>query len=239
LEKTIGIFCPNYRRPRVLRLWLEHIQRLRQELSVYLPACVISEEEDKDLCGLYHVNHITCPNVPVTGKFNKGVEWTRDMGWDYALISASDDLFSTDTIKRYYEAAQEDFDLIGIKTIYFYGAEGRHRGKLIRFDASVILGVGKCISMRVLEAVEWRPWNRNRNWGMDAIASQNIKPHVKTTCVLSNPFVVDVKTKFNINKITLFSDKAERRKDPRLHFVDPQEFYKTLSDKEKERLFTL
>jgi hypothetical protein len=239
LTSTLGIFCPHFKRTKVLRLWLEQISRLRQELSINLPACVISEEDDKDLCGRYHVNHITQRNVPVTGKFNRGTEWVRDMGFDYALISGSDNLFSNDTIKRYLDATEEDFDLIGIKTIYFYAGDGQHRGKLIRFDASVMLGVGKCISRRVLEAVDWKPWNKNRNYAMDAIASQNIRPHVKTTCILSNPFVCDVKTRININKISLWTDKATRGRDPRLQFVDPQELYKNLSDKEKERLFTL
>lgn len=232
MENTIGIFCPNWKRPRVLHLWLEHINRIRHELPYNLPACVISEEEDKNLCGRYGVDHITQENQPVSNKFNRGVEWARDMGLDYALVSGSDDLFSTDTIKRYFEEADKGYDLIALKSIYFYSAQGLYRGQLVRFDAKTYLGVGKCISRRVLESVEWRPWNRNRNWGLDAIAWLNIRPHVKTISVIEDAMVTDIKSRTNINKDSLWMKKIQLRRDP-------QEFYKTLSDKEKEILFSL
>lgn len=232
MNPSIGIIAPNYQRPKVLHLFCESIKRIRKELDNYIPVCVISDEEDKNLCGAYHINHITQKNLPVTDKFNRGVAWARDMNFDHILISGSDDIFSTDTIRRIMEATSEGYDLIGVNRLYFYAGDGLYRGNMVRFDAQRMLGVGKTIKMDILAKVNYRPWTKDKNWGMDALVTQAITPYVKKEIVLNDTIIVDVKTRVNINKGSMWMNKIKTRTDPKI-------FYDIISEEEKQILLSL
>lgn len=228
---SIGILTCNFGRLRILELWCASVHRLRTELGVYVPACVVSGEEDKAVCDKYKITHIRWHNRPVSEKFNQGMQWVKNMGLDYGCISGSDDIFSTETFRKILDATQSDYDLIGIDSIYFYGTEGIHRGTLVKLQGSRMLGVGKCIHKRVLEQVDYRPWNENKNWGLDAIASKCIAPYVKSFKIISDAKVFDCKSSMNINKMNVWANKFDK--------LDPQEFYSILSDEEKQILQTI
>jgi len=230
-QPSFGIIAPNYGRPNILRLWCAQIKRLRQELNICIPACIISEEEDKSICDEYFISHVTHENDPVTEKFNKGCEWIRNIGLDYMLILGSDDICSTGTIRRVMVEMKRCFDVIGIDGVYFYSIDGQYRGQLVHLQGKRMLGVCKAISSSILEKVNWRPWHKERSWGMDAIASQNIAPHVKSKCIISNTIVVDCKSKVNINHSGLWFRKIKIKSDPNI-------FYNILSDEEKQILKT-
>jgi len=211
MNKTIGIITCNHGREKVLQLWCAQIARLRNEMDMYIPAVCVSGIEDMITCLKYGVMHHPSENFPVSEKFNKGMEYAREIGWDYVCIMGSDDVMSTDTFKCIYEEAQSpnNYDLIGIDSIYFYGTVGEHKGKLVKLNHGKMLGVAKCISSRVLEKVDYRPWNVNKNYGLDAIASQCIAPHIKSWKILQDTFVCDIKSNQNINKMSVFARRYE------------------------------
>jgi hypothetical protein len=149
---------------------------------------------------------------------------------NYIIILGSDDVCSTDTIRKLMVEMEKGYDLIGVNSVYFYGADGQHRGELCKLQTNNrILGVGKTISSTVLDKIDWRPWTKDRNWGMDAFVTQSIKPHVKSFKILSDTFIVDVKSRDNLNKMTMWARKIKTREDP-------QEFYSRISKEEFEIL---
>jgi len=231
MNPSFGIIAPNYGRQKILALWGASIQRLRNELGIDIPACVISGQEDSGICEKYILNHIIAPNTPVTNKFNLGTEWIRDMGLDYMIISGSDDIFSTGTIKQLIVCMEAEVDLIGIDNIYFYAADGIHRGSMCRLRGKRILGPAKTISAKVLKKIKWKPWTKDKNWGMDALVTQAIQPHVGECVLLRDSFVCDVKTRENLNKATMWMKKLPK--------INPQAFYNILSEEEKQILFSI
>jgi len=226
--KTIGIIAPNFGRPKILELWCASIQRIRQELVIWIPAVVISGEEDKKVCDRYLINHIVRPNKPVSEKFNAGMEFMRENyeshPIDYVIISGSDDIFSSDTVRQIMCACEEGYDVVGIDNIYFYGTEGMHRGKFCQLKGTKMLGVGKTISRKVLDMVDWRPWTEPKNNGMDWLVTHAIMPHAKSYKTLSNTMVVDCKSKTNLNSMNLWVQKFPSQ--------SPDRFYSILSDRE-------
>ena len=232
MQPSFGIIAPNYGRPKILRLWCSQIKRLRKELDTYIPACIISEEEDKAVCDEYFINHVTHDNHPVTAKFNRGCEWVKKQGFDYMIIMGSDDIMSTDTLQRLMEDMNKGYQMIGINSIYFYGAEGSHRGKLVHLKGERLLGTCKCIRRDILKEVNWKPWHREKSWGMDALVTQSIAPYVKSKSIISDTIVCDVKSKTNINFAGLWFQKIRIKSDPNI-------FYNILSDEEKEILKTI
>ena len=226
---TFGIITINHGRPSILSIWCAGINRLRNEIGEYIPAVVVSGEEDRAICKHYHVEHIIQRNNPATEKFNRGMAYMRSLGIDYVLISGSDNVFSTDTIRRIMAEADKGYDLIGIQDIYFYSTDGVTRGEMVHFNSKHILGVGKTISAKILDKIDWRPWTAPKNWGMDAMVTMAIRPHVQTTKIVENAECFDLKGRDNINKFSMWGRKIKKREDP-------QKLYGIMSKEELEIL---
>ena len=221
--RSFGIATINYGRPGVLRLWCASIRRLRAELDMFIPAVVVSGEEDKAICNEYKIWHVTQQNRPVTEKFNRSYAYMKSQGLDYVVLSGSDDIMSTQLVRNLMVEMEKGTDLIGVTSIYFYAGDGLMRGKLVRLDHRNILAPAKTVSAKVLDGCDWRPWNIEKNWGMDAIFAKSIAPHVKTKKAVGG-MVVDVKTRVNLNSFNIWGR--------RLPVVDPQELYGWLSNEE-------
>jgi len=229
--KTFGLFCINNGRPNVLRLWCAQIKRLREELEMFIPAVVVSGEEDRIACQGYHVHHIVRPNNPASDKFNVALGYFRALGLDYCTVLGSDDIISSEFLREQIRLQEEDYDLLGVKTFCFYSGDGPFRGQMVRLTHARMLGIAKTFNKRILDQCDWRPWNMSRNWGMDAIASKTIAPLVKKTGFVEKGLVVDVKTVANLNSYKIWGKRLPR--------VNPQEFYDILSEEELQILKSL
>lgn len=231
--KTFGLFCINNGRPKILNLWCAQIKRLREDLDMFVPAVVVSGEEDKATCQRYHVHHITQPNHPASFKFNVALGYFKTLGLDYCTVLGSDDIISSEFLREQIRLQEEgDYDLIGIKTFCFYAGDGPFRGQMVRLTATRTLGIAKTFSKRVLDQCDWKPWNYPRNWGMDAIASKTIAPFVKKIGYVEKGLVVDVKTlKDQLNSYRIWGNRLPKE--------DPEKFHKMLSETELQILKSL
>jgi len=155
---SLGIITINNGRPQVLRLWCAQIKRLRTEINEYIPAVVVSGEEDKNLCASYGVWHITELNVKdkVSFKWNTAMDYMRGIGADAVTIMGSDDIMSTEFYRKTYEHVEKGIDLIGVINAYFYCSYGLDRGKLVKLEGRAMLGIGKTVSSRILDLADWR-----------------------------------------------------------------------------------
>jgi hypothetical protein len=232
MSYPIGIVTINHLRPRVLHLWLASIKRLRKDMGVYIPAIVVSGEEDKALCADYEVTHMTQPNKPVSLKWNEGFQYMRMpfMAVEYVMILGSDDIISTELYRNILEETGKGTDLIGVNALWFYAGDGAYRGKTVRLNGQRLLAPAKTISAKVLDNINWVICPTEKNWGMDAIMDQAIKPYWQTR-VFVDGVVVDVKTKTNLNSWNIWGH--------RLPTVDSNLFYNILSVEEKKILDSL
>ncbi len=231
--KTLGIITASYRRPKILELWCASIERIRRELplNIHLSTVVVSGIEDRRICDKYNILHINCNNHPVSDKFNKGMEYMGKTNVDYVMISGSDDIFSTDTIKKIMAKMEEGYHVIGLNSIYFYSTDGIYKEKLCCLKGQRMLGVGKTISKEVLEKVDYRPWHKDKSWNLDALVIQSIAPYASSYSILSDTVVVDCKSKFNLNKASFWFKKLPE--------IDPNIFYDILGEEEKQILKTI
>jgi hypothetical protein len=197
---------------------------------MFIPAVVVSGEEDKSICNQYHVFHITQQNNPATEKWNKALSYMRTMGVDYVMILGSDDIISTEFVRKTMTEMAKNIDYIGCTVFYFFCGQGLDRGKLVKLDTPQTKGIGRTVSKRVLDLCDWRLWDVEKNWGMDAIATKNILKCNPTKAIIED-IIVDVKTKDNLNSFKLWSK--------RLPQVDSNLFYNILSEEEKQILFAL
>ena len=106
------------------------------------------------MCNRYYIEHFTRPNKPVSDKWNHAFEYLRNIGVSYVLVLGSDDIISTDLLRRIDEKAEQGYDLIGVKSVYFYAGEGIDRGKLVRLDSGQILPASRTIKATVLDKLQ-------------------------------------------------------------------------------------
>lgn len=221
--KSLGIITINHGRRKILSLWLSQIQRLRRETQIFVPACVVSEEEDKNLCLSMSVAHVTQPNEPVSFKWNHAMYYMRDVvDASAVMILGSDDVISTQYYLKTWDEVQKGIDLIGTESAYFFCGQGIDRGKLVRLDGRAMLGIGKTVSKRILTEANWTLWTKPKGWGMDAMAQQEIVKHTPSKAIISD-IIVDVKTRENLNSFNVFKRRPE---------VDAKLFYDILSEEE-------
>lgn len=227
--KTLGLICANHNRPLILSLWVSCINRLRRETETYIPAVVVSGSEDKRICENGHIVHIEQENYPVSEKYNTAMSYMRSLGVSSVMITGSDNVMSTETYQRINTEVQKGYDLVGVQNIYFFGTAGTYKGDMVKFTGKSMLGVCKTISSSVLDKVDWRPWTKDKNWGLDGLVTLAIKPYVQTSKIVDDAVVFDIKSKQNLNRVDFWCKKIKEREDP-------QKLYEILSVEEREIL---
>ena len=227
---NFGIVTISYKRVKILNLFLASIKRLREDLQTYIPCVVVGDAEHKELVESYHCHFIYQDNHPASRKWNTGVDYLMSIGVDYVVVSGSDDIFSTELMSNLIEKMDMGVDLVYINIIWFYGADGRHKGVLRKLTSTQPLGVGRCINRRVIEKVG-KLWTRDRSWAMDGDCLRNMLPYLRTKTTAEG-MVVDVKNFESLNKITFWISKLK-------DVYPPELFYEILSDEEKQILETI
>ncbi len=230
---SFAILTINFHRPQIIRLFGASIKRLRAETGIDFPVVCVSEPDDADVCREYGLTHIIHPNNPVSEKWNVACEYVRNTDALYTIVLGSDDIMSTATLSSLIEQMNKGIDFIGLNQVYVYDTDGDHRGELLSYRRSGI-GVGRTISRRLLNAVNWKPWEYGvgRNWGMDAILYKNISPHIRSKAMIDG-VIVDCKSHQNINKYTMFKSNYRGRVEP------VSTFYDFLSQEEKDILASI
>jgi len=237
-----GIITISHNRPNVLRLWCAQIKRLRERLETYIPAVVVSDEADKCICNEYKVWHITQQNDPATEKFNRAFKYMQSQNVDAVMTLGSDDIISCGFYTKTLAELDKGADYVGTRVFYFYCGQGLERGKMVKLDTPQTKGIGRTVTKVILDQCDWRLWwddkwdnpdykgKKERNSGMDAVATYNIVKYAKKKAIIED-IIVDVKTRQNLNSFKIWSK--------RLPQVDPQMFYDVISEEEKQILLAL
>lgn len=204
---TIGIITTNFGRVPILEIFCEGIRRLRRETGLTIPVVCAGDIGGKAVCEEHDIVHIIAPNVPLTNKFNTACEALRGKV-DYVMIMGSDDLISTrDFLRVHHEAEQNKTDLIGFSDVYMFGMDDEHPGALVHFPFTTVLGVGRTVKADVLDKLGWRPWNLDRDRGIDRVMLDACSPLVKTRKVFDGGLIFDLKTAWNINPMKYWYKK--------------------------------
>jgi hypothetical protein len=226
---NFGIITISHGRPEILRLWCAGMHRLHKDLG-WFPVVVAGDEEHGVICDEYNIFHIPMINEPASAKWNEAMEAMMTSCVEYSMIIGSDNLISNDLLKNLITKMNEGYDMIGIKKIYFYCAEGLFRGRARVVESKQFLGVCKTLHRRVIERTG-KIWTRERSWGMDADCSRNISPYVHTTAVAEG-ICFDIKTSESLNKYAYWEGKkATPNYTP--NSCDPKLLWDIMGEEEK------
>lgn len=230
MDYRIGIVTPAYKRYDLLKKYCIYMQKLVKKFkknSIKLMPILISD--DKKIKEISSNNHIKClnyKNEPLSEKWNYGIYYFKEKKVDAIIILGSDNFISFDSIKVYKNTLlDEKIDVLGFRDIYYWHKEMScgfyHRGYTIDRVGEPI-GAGRMLKKSALDKMQWRPWNKEKNVGLDSclnkrINNEKLRQHV-VSLKQEKIWIADIKgagesiTKFS-NIVNLSKNLSKIKKD--------------------------
>lgn len=151
-------------------------------LPLHKIVAVYSTPEDKALLDEYpDIDAVYFKNVPLSKKWNRAILSCKKYDPDAIVISGSDDLLSRNYINYCKYQIISGYDMIGIKcwTNIFIDKEFFYQCKThYPEDNPNPLGLGRCLSKKLLNQFNWCIYNFNKNKGLDGKSFQQLQPHL-------------------------------------------------------------
>lgn len=190
-----------WKRPEVFKLFAKGVKDLPYDLRV-----IVSGSEGRTSRSMV-VNegfeYIEVRNRPLGNKMNQPV--VKAKGSDYVICMGSDDILSPELFKLYLRYMKLGFDFIGLEDFYFYDL---NRGKALywggytdRKRKGKTVGAGRCLSAKLLDSMDWQPWDAKRNQYLDASMNEKISSAKKKKVINLKKrglMAVDLKSSKNI-----------------------------------------
>lgn len=205
-QKNIVCVVAAHRRIKLLNFVLNYLNKLdfRKIVVVYsLP------DEKKTAKKYDKVSAVFSPNLPVSKKWQKGVEHSRKFNPDGVMILGSDDIITPGYLDYVKKQISDNYDYISNKRWYstyltnnnFYVGEFRYLKE--RVDG---LGSGRVYSKRVLDKLKWKLYNFNKNKSLDGTSYKLAEKHIKKKIIVNNLHQMNVillKTEDNAKSISV------------------------------------
>lgn len=137
------------------------------DLDIY-PIAVASREEDAVIARLFDWDVIECENRPLGNKWNaltKRIgELEEDDSRDFAIIIGDDDYLSVGYIQNVRHLFDMGVEYTSPETAYMLDGDS---GRVVKFRGKVTLGGGRAVSVDLLRACDWSPWEDHVETGLD------------------------------------------------------------------------
>lgn len=195
----IGLLTAIWGRPRLTELVLRYYPGLMEFGDILY--CIDSPE-----CRTKSVDHTDWffgehANSPLSDKWQHGITRLNDGGADVdaVIVVGSDDLVTPGYIEACKYLIERGADVVQMDGAYFYDAVNK---KMIWAYASR-MGLGRCISRRLLDKMDWKLWPDGRDSGLDGamwemISRHNPKVARLKDCAKKGLVGLDIKTGENI-----------------------------------------
>lgn len=170
---------------------------------------VVSNEEDK-LFASHHTQFvIEAPNSPLALKWQAGIDYLKNIDFEYMVILGSDDIMNEETYK-FIDNEISDCDFMGFTDFYFYdqiknktyywkGYENVRKGEP--------LGAGRVLTKNCINKLQGNVFYKDMQTMTDIdsymwkrITSENVTKKI-FTLKENNLFIVDIKDNKNLNSI--------------------------------------
>lgn len=210
--KKIAICIPFFNRFRITDFVFKHYFKLKKELENKVELILIAVGSEgiisRALAEKNGFHYYEYPNKYVSRKYNETFRKAKNFGVDAVIKVDSDSIISKNIILYYLNCINRNIDYTGITDIYFAfndyycyweGYVGKRKGETT--------GVGRYMSKRLLDLLDWNVINKDTNLVCDYIMTQNInrfnlkiKKEAKK-CKNLNGYIIDLKSNFQITSL--------------------------------------
>lgn len=213
----LAIVTKVWKRPEVFELWAAGIKRLYPLADVTV--CVAGSEgyKSREMVERHGFNYVETPNEPLGYKSNQALRLARLFDPDFVLFLGSDDLISTPTLAYILERTEEA-DLVEPMDLYIYDSESKrvmHSRGYENHRKGESLAVGRCLSAKILDKLDWELWDNMREKFLDGssrdkLSGVSVKRHTYRLKEIGG-FILDVKTKDNLSPFVVQPNWEEER----------------------------
>lgn len=185
------------------------VTRLQKRNGVFMVICVGFSPEEQTLCTGLRAAFIRHKNEPLGAKWNAGFKFARKYNPDAILFVGSSDWLTDNWLPEMTKYLPQ-FDLIGKLDTHFidYRPEYGYRGfwwpgyERTNPRSGEPIGIGRIISRRILEKMDWSPFDPTMNFSMDFQMMNNVYKHGGRMIVVENADIKSLSISCNqwINK---------------------------------------
>jgi hypothetical protein len=176
----VAIITAMWKRERVFKVFAELTNAMIEGLPDhdFKVFCVGSEgNASRELAESFGFTYIEHTNDKLGQKWNAVTRAARSFNPDYCLMMGSDDVMTPDLFNRYLPYMRNGIDYIGTLDWYFYDTVTRKslywKGYRKAFNRGVTCGAGRMLSGRLMNALDWEPWENDRNHNLLDTAMEN------------------------------------------------------------------
>ncbi len=155
------------------------IRRLYEKNGVYKVICIGDAEEEREVCESEDAEFVFHANNPLGKKWNAGFQAAKKHTPDACLFVGSSDWISDNWLSYCEPFIMGDIDMIGKPDFYLLDIGVTLRfchwlgyGKGPRQDEPI--GIGRVLSSRILDLMNWAPMNETLNNSMDFSMYQHL-----------------------------------------------------------------
>lgn len=216
----LGVLTCVWKRHEIYEIYIDFIKRISKIKGLeVVPLSICSESNSVWLSANNDIEFSVFQNQPLASKWSHGMNVMKGMNVDYVLCLGSDDVMCNDTIKLYLEKMNQGIDFIGLKDLYIYSQDldrlvywGGYQG--CRDGESS--GLGRCLSKKLLDKLDWNPWGNTKLRGLDGEMARRLNKINYTESLISlkdnNLFAVDIKNKESMTHFKSFRNCQEVNK---------------------------
>ena len=218
----ICLFMPIWKRPGILKICLDRLEKTLPPYAELIPVFVISREDkyfDINLKLIEKYDYLIYKNNPFGEKKNAGLHYALRSDWDYLMELNSDSVF-TKELWDYYEPYFGKSEFFGLRNLYFLDTVNNKAVFLRDYaydhnDKPFAYGAGRVMSRKVCEEVKemWRPdWNIS----MDGCSRYNILDAGFDEDVIEtgeDPIMLNMVSFYNINPFSAAEEMREKYVD--------------------------
>jgi len=201
----IIVVTPFYKRENIFKIFLKHLKKNKED-GINLHAILIgsnSIENEKEIVESYGFEYVYFKNKPLSNKWNYGVSLLKKYDFKYLVVLGSDDIISTNLLNRLIKIMDNNnYDVCGLKDIYFYDINDNigvhwtgYNEKSGRLGETV--GSGRFYTKKLIEYLNYKLWDDNKNNGLDINIFNKIKNikkfNIYTTQIINNEYLIDIK----------------------------------------------
>jgi hypothetical protein len=201
----LAVILPIYKRHNLTRLCLEWLDIQSKKFSFDVIVAGSEGDTSKKLVEHFWFKYIEVKNNPLSGKLNALIEMCKD--YDGVVLTGSDDFISDSVFELYQSIDVSKPVLYGFNNAHVYCTNSNKLATGIPYGKKMTIGVGRLFTGELLKSLNYKPWNEEKNRGLDTSSSNNVLnngfEHISLD--YSGHFILDVKDDLNITHRSIVS----------------------------------
>jgi hypothetical protein len=182
----LGVLTCIWKRHELAEAMLAHTLAIAREVAledIVLELVAVVSPDDPGAEALvwdagYPWEAVVHANQPLSDKWNAGMDefageaYEPSANIDAVVILGSDDFVTADLFRCWAKHLRDGWALLGVKDAYTFRPGD---GRLVHYPGygpgprqGESLGTGRCLSRKLLQALEWKPWPEGLASGLDA-----------------------------------------------------------------------